>query len=80
MTIDAEAPETLRAHGLTLPRIRLSASGNDVLRARYLGSAASGVYLVRPDQYVAARWERFDEDAVVGALAQALALETPPCS
>jgi 3-(3-hydroxy-phenyl)propionate hydroxylase len=79
LTIDAEAPETLRAHGLTLPRIRLSASGNDVLRARYLGSAASGVYLVRPDQHVAARWERFDEDAVVAALAHALAPEKSPC-
>ncbi len=76
LTIDAEAPETLRAHGLTLPCIGLSASGNEPLRAHYLGAAASAIYLVRPDQHVAARWERFNEATVVAALARALALET----
>ena len=79
LAIDAEAPDAWRAHGLTLPRIHLGASGNEPLRSRYLGAAASAVYLVRPDQHVAARWERFDEGAVAAALARALALEKPPC-
>ena len=37
------------------------------LRARYLGEAASGLYLIRPDQHVAARWAAFDADAVARA-------------
>lgn len=32
----------------------------EVLRARYLGDAATAVYLIRPDQIVAARWIKAD--------------------
>jgi 3-(3-hydroxy-phenyl)propionate hydroxylase len=28
----------------------------DVIRARYLGDARAAIYLIRPDQVVAARW------------------------
>ncbi|WP_434622477.1 hypothetical protein [Tabrizicola sp. M-4] len=42
------------------------------MTARYLGSAKSAVYLIRPDQHVTARWDRFDEAAVAAALAQAI--------
>jgi 3-(3-hydroxy-phenyl)propionate hydroxylase len=33
-----------------------------------LGTAASAVYLIRPDQHVAARWDSYDADAVASAL------------
>jgi 3-(3-hydroxy-phenyl)propionate hydroxylase len=42
-----------------------------VLRARYLGDAPGAVYLIRPDQIVAARWIAPDAAAVAAALAAA---------
>lgn len=38
------------------------------LEERYLGQAEQAIYLIRPDQYIAARWGEFDEKAVVQAL------------
>jgi len=48
-----------------------------LLAQRYDGQAGT-VYLIRPDQYVAARWRQFDADAVRAALARALARPTAP--
>ncbi len=42
------------------------------LRARYLGEASGAVYLIRPDQHVVARWDRFDADALDAAMARAM--------
>ncbi|MEM9852801.1 MAG: FAD-dependent monooxygenase, partial [Pseudomonadota bacterium] len=42
------------------------------LAERYLGEADQGVYLVRPDQIVAARWASFEKDALTQALGRAL--------
>ncbi len=47
----------------------LDAAG--VLRERYDGNPGT-VYLIRPDQHVAARWRQFDADAVRAALARAI--------
>ena len=44
-----------------------------VLKARYDGQPGT-VYLIRPDQYVAARWKKFDVQAVEQALQRALKL------
>lgn len=77
LTIDAEAPDGLTAHGLTLPRLALEATPE--LTARFLGDARSAVYLIRPDQHVAARWDRYDETAVTAALARAIGKEGNPC-
>ncbi len=75
LTLDADAPQIVVAQGQTLHRLALSAAGNEALRSRYLGEATSAVYLIRPDQHVAARWEKWNADAVAAALATALALE-----
>ena len=74
LTIDADAPDRLTLHGVEVTRVALCAHDNPALRSRYLGDAAGAVYLLRPDQHVAARWTRFDAAAVSEAMAKALAL------
>lgn len=70
LSIGADAPDGLTAHGLTVPCLHLPATPQ--ITARYLGAAGSAVYLIRPDQHVAARWDRFDADAVTAALSRAI--------
>ena len=66
MTINADAPDSVCVNGICATRVALTA--NDALKARYLGDADGAVYLMRPDQHVAARWEIYDEDAVRAAI------------
>jgi 3-(3-hydroxy-phenyl)propionate hydroxylase len=68
MTIDAEAPEALEEQGIEVTRLALSVREVPELAERYLGAARSAVYLIRPDQHVAARWERYDEAVLRAAL------------
>ena len=75
LTIDTDAPDSLTALGVTLPRLAASARDNPALRSRYLGDAPQAIYLIRPDQHVAARWTRFDAGAVAAALARAIGKE-----
>lgn len=79
MSIDTKAPNQLTLHGIALAHLTLSAKENPLLQARYLGAADSAVYLIRPDQHVAARWDTFDVNAVVQALATALSRECVAC-
>ncbi|HBZ44272.1 MAG TPA: FAD-dependent oxidoreductase [Maritimibacter sp.] len=73
MTIDAEAPETIDINGIEVKRLALTAEGNPELAERYLGDAKTAVYLMRPDQHVVARWERFDTASVKRAVNTATA-------
>ncbi len=70
LAINAEAPETLEEDGIVAGRLALTTADDPEghLRARYLGAAARAVYLIRPDQHVAARFERFDAAALRRAL------------
>ena len=75
LTVDAEADAEAAVDGIPVAHLALSA-GDDptgALAARYLGDAPSAVYLIRPDQHVAARWPRFDAAAVRDALRRACA-------
>jgi 3-(3-hydroxy-phenyl)propionate hydroxylase len=72
LAIDADIPEGFAVHGIAPQQLRLAAQGNPALRERYLGEARSAVYLIRPDQHVAARFERFDPDAIAAAVARVL--------
>ncbi|MGJ8571044.1 MAG: FAD-dependent oxidoreductase [Hoeflea sp.] len=74
MTIDAEAPDTADVDGVELKRLALSSTedADGYLKQRYLGDADAAVYLVRPDQHVAARWDHYDEAAVRAALLKAI--------
>ncbi len=75
LTIDAEAPDTITEDGVSARRIAIKAEEDPsgALADRYLGGASSAVYLIRPDQHVAARWDTFDETAVRAALRTACA-------
>lgn len=75
LTIDAEAPDLIDEDGIVARRVAVSADADPsgALAARYLGSAESAVYLIRPDQHVAARWDRYDETALRAALRRACA-------
>ena len=75
LAIDTPLPELPGLQGVALDGIALGSAQYPALRDRYLGEAASAVYLIRPDQHVAARWAACDPGAVETALARALGKE-----
>ncbi len=68
--IDAELPDSLvlDEFDIGLLEFTTQSQSKHPLRERYLGSAKSAVYLMRPDQHVAARWKHFSSEAVRQAL------------
>ena len=73
LTINTNAPETVTEGGITATRLALSGQDDatGALAARYLGDAPAAVYLIRPDQHVAARFAAYDEDAIRAAIRRA---------
>ena len=72
----AEPVSTGRVTATPLVLGRDLADPQGLVAKRYDGRPGT-VYLIRPDQHVAARWRRFDPAAVQAALQRALALPTP---
>lgn len=70
LCIDADGPDTLDEAGITVHRLALKPT--DAVRQRYLGASGSAVYLIRPDQHVAARWDKFDETELRAAIRRAV--------
>jgi len=68
--INIDVPAALDIDGILIEGFSLPAA--DDLKKRYLGDAGAAVYLLRPDQHVAARWLGYDETAVRDALNQAI--------
>ena len=77
---------SVNALGQVLDLIYIDSAGNPKGQAMHLRDdkgalnqrydlGESAVYLIRPDQHVAARWQRLDSDAVVAALQRALGSE-----
>ncbi|MEO9865442.1 MAG: FAD-dependent oxidoreductase [Yoonia sp.] len=74
LAIKVNIPETLHVAGLDIDVVELAEDDDPTgaLADRYLGANNAGVYLIRPDQHVAARWERFDREAIEKAVRVAL--------
>jgi 3-(3-hydroxy-phenyl)propionate hydroxylase len=51
--------------------VPLSSTKSPLLKDRYMGEAKSALYLIRPDQHVAARWETADATKIKEALERA---------
>ncbi len=62
VVINVSAPDEIEVDGLTLTSVKLPKTAE--ILDRYLGSAASAVYLMRPDQHIMARWPEFDLEAI----------------
>ena len=77
LTIDAEAPDVIEESGITVERLALSVKDDKTLalKDRYLGKCPSGVYLIRPDQHVAARRPVFDDHHFRAAIRRATGQE-----
>ncbi|MCK4712279.1 MAG: FAD-dependent monooxygenase, partial [Marinosulfonomonas sp.] len=73
MTIGVDVGDSLNLGGIEAEIINLAPDESPEFAARYLGDAKSAIYLMRPDQHVAARWLNYDKTAVMAALKTATA-------
>ncbi|KZK75946.1 3-(3-hydroxy-phenyl)propionate/3-hydroxycinnamic acid hydroxylase [Pseudovibrio sp. Ad13] len=72
LAINTDVPDTVDVGGVTISALRVNAT--DEIKDRYLGDKSSAVYLMRPDQHVAARWETYDGANVAQALNRAIGI------
>jgi 3-(3-hydroxy-phenyl)propionate hydroxylase len=70
LALGCEAQDVV-SHGLTVQALTIPAPSG-ALAKRYLGDAPQGIFLIRPDQHIIARWSEFDAAAATAALAQAI--------
>lgn len=78
LAINTKGPEVAEIDGIPINRLTLSTESDDpsgAVRERYLGDAPQAIYLIRPDQRVAARWDKASAEEVAAACRTALAKE-----
>lgn len=77
LTINADAPDSIEEDGINVTRLALTSAddASGLIAERYLGDAKSAVYLIRPDQHVAARYDSYDENKIRAALRRATGKE-----
>ncbi|MGB3243400.1 MAG: FAD-dependent monooxygenase, partial [Sulfitobacter sp.] len=74
LAINADVPLDIVVAGRAVDVIALSTDDKTrcILSSRYLGKAKQAVYLIRPDQHIVARWNRFEPAEIETALGRAL--------
>ncbi|MEZ5871705.1 MAG: FAD-dependent oxidoreductase [Nitratireductor sp.] len=75
LAINVKDAVPIEEAGYGIPVIELSSAGAGAIGERYLGKETRAVYLIRPDQHVAARWRDFNDKAIRRALHRALGAE-----
>lgn len=76
LAINVDAPNNLKVDGIDIKALRVSTSEAPEIAQRYLGDAKTAVYLIRPDQHVAARWTTYNEADISAALRTATGQRT----
>ena len=77
LCINTNAPPEFEESGVKVRTVELTTEDDKsgYIVDRYLGNAPSAVYLIRPDQHVAARRETFNENLVRASIRRALGQE-----
>ncbi|WP_166417886.1 FAD-dependent oxidoreductase [Cochlodiniinecator piscidefendens] len=70
--INGESPSVA---GIHLDVIEVQPGQNPVFEDRYLGDEDTAIYLIRPDQHIAARWTSYDETEIRNAILRAIGQE-----
>jgi len=76
LAINTGAPDVSQVDGIPLGCVTLNTDKDDpsgAIRDRYLGVESQAIYLIRPDQHVAARWHSAETDHISAALRAAIA-------
>ena len=77
LCINTDGPDAFEEAGILVRTICLTDKDdpNGYLKERYLGDCSSAVYLIRPDQHVAARRETYNENLVRAEIRRAIGKE-----
>jgi 3-(3-hydroxy-phenyl)propionate hydroxylase len=71
LSLNCDSPQA-SVNGIGAKPLSFSTRDNPLLHERYLGDADAGVYLIRPDQHVAARWLHPQPEDIRAAMCRAM--------
>lgn len=77
LAINTAAPDLHAVDGIPVSRLSVTTQPGDALADRYLGQASGAIYLIRPDQHVAARWPVARAEDIRAALRIAIGKGAP---